>query len=351
MSSKSDADLVFHILELICFVFGTSANLVLICAFVNRFQKKSTANSAISHSTYLVMFHISVDFCWSLCSLIVVGYSLSRETFSDSLCKTFGFINHFVVGISMVFMVIMAFERYLTIVRGPGTATVNILVSLTIACILMCLVYATLPLVGVGMYADHGTTYTCFANKSPDFTIDPFLILSMSVVFNCASLISILFYLIFRHVKAVTSAVASSTRGSALKVEVEVAKSFLFSVCFFLFAWAPVAILWLLQLASIYYSQALVYVAVLNGAFYPLGNPILYVVFNLNVRRMVLDILPAGVTEWLERRAKEAASEVSAVPVSTPRSSATPILTTLASPSSVSMMGPPKNDHDVAVGD
>eukprot|EP00455_Lapot_gusevi_P013864 TRINITY_DN1684_c0_g1_i2.p1 TRINITY_DN1684_c0_g1~~TRINITY_DN1684_c0_g1_i2.p1 ORF type:complete len:366 (+),score=49.97 TRINITY_DN1684_c0_g1_i2:59-1099(+) len=317
MTSKSD--LVFNILEIIFFVFGSGANLVLLYAFVHRLRTKSTPNSSVSQSTYLVMFHISVDFCWSLSSLLVVAYALPGEIFPAPLCRGFGFSNHFVAGVSMVFMVIMAFERYLTIVRGPGSASTFLLIGLTAACIVVCVVYAILPLVGVGLYANHDTTYTCFATKNPDYVVDPFLILSMLIIFGCVNLISILFYLIFRHVRAVTSAVASNTRRSALSVEVEIAKSFLFSVCFFLFAWTPLAILWLMQMNSVPYSQALVYVALLNGASYSIGNPMLYVVFNKNVRKMVLEILPSWFSVWLDRKLNDPSSSLKPMLVSSPQ--------------------------------
>eukprot|EP00455_Lapot_gusevi_P013867 TRINITY_DN1684_c0_g3_i1.p1 TRINITY_DN1684_c0_g3~~TRINITY_DN1684_c0_g3_i1.p1 ORF type:complete len:225 (+),score=41.79 TRINITY_DN1684_c0_g3_i1:162-836(+) len=207
------------------------------------------------------------------------------------------------------FMVVMAYERYLTIVKGPNSASKKLLVGLTAACIVVCVVYATFPLYGIGLYAGHNTSYTCFASRNFDYVVDPFLILSMLFILGCVNLISFLNYRIFLHVRAVTSAVAHSTGRSALNIEIQVAKSLVLSVCLFVFAWAPFPVLWLLQMISVSHSQGLIYVGLLTAASYSIGNPILYFVFNNHVQKMVLEILPSCVSEWLDRRFNEPYAE------------------------------------------
>eukprot|EP00455_Lapot_gusevi_P028077 TRINITY_DN2983_c0_g2_i1.p1 TRINITY_DN2983_c0_g2~~TRINITY_DN2983_c0_g2_i1.p1 ORF type:complete len:310 (+),score=55.89 TRINITY_DN2983_c0_g2_i1:62-991(+) len=278
---------------LICVILGglgSIANLVL-CSAIWVPYLRGERSARLSLSTRLVGVHAFFDFIFATWSGSLVGYGLVASHLPDPVCQALGFGNHFAAGVSLLFMMVMAWERYQTITKLTNHLSPWHFPLLTLATFVFSIIYASLHLFGVGRIGSHGVYWACFLVAAPD----AFTGLTILYVAGSCLVTVVLYILVFRYVKQVVgAAAASSSNNQSLELETAVARSFVVSVCFYLFCWTPLLFVWLLELGGVTLPSFLVPWALINGIGHTIADPILYVTLNINVRKLVLDPLPCS---------------------------------------------------------
>eukprot|EP00455_Lapot_gusevi_P008081 TRINITY_DN13490_c0_g1_i4.p1 TRINITY_DN13490_c0_g1~~TRINITY_DN13490_c0_g1_i4.p1 ORF type:complete len:250 (+),score=-4.48 TRINITY_DN13490_c0_g1_i4:297-1046(+) len=212
--------------------------------------------------------------------------ALLRGGIPPPLCLSIAAASHTTGALSISFMALMAYERSKTIVEGPASISTKLVGTATVILVFLCCLYGCLPLMGVGVFGDHGhLRFECFMEAR----IDVYSFLTVAIIVVSFSYMIRAYWRIFRSVKEVRASLKASTAQSRadFNIEIAIARSFVLSALLFVVCWSPIIVLWMSEMWS-FSAGKVAYFSTIAAHSHPLSNAILYATWNQNVKRVML---------------------------------------------------------------